>query len=324
MRSLLSFLLLCPTVMILSTVALRSASTRRAYHIKDSRGGRRLLEIFASPEEVQPTMLSRSEITSLFPTSIPYTAEDKRCIEERQLDRTVNGMFAVEALKCKHGYPRAFVRSSITYPAHLYEDDATDKTPGMSSSEYPDKMQVSSGMLRLSCPHLVKAIDDLEDNGGIGIVNRQLIASQKDDELAESLRDSFLAVNRAWADIRACTMSDNDIKVAESYLGVEGAKNMINSGIIGVTPNKVDDVKCLHAHLGDYLLRGENEIGELIVKMLNEKNVDINGCDNCWQQCSANISKDESEWWYMSRKNKEKLRTTRDRKREKRINGSGV
>ena len=34
--------------------------------------------------------------------------------------------------------------------------------------------RVSSGMLRLSCPHLVKAIDEMEAQNGIEEMNTQL------------------------------------------------------------------------------------------------------------------------------------------------------
>ena len=295
-----------------------SSFFRRGYR---SRSRRLPVSIFASEDEIRPThQLSEELLGELFPEATAYTEQDKLCIETRQLDRTVNGMWAVEKQRCKHGFPRAFVRSAITYPNKFYTDDAKMKTPGMLSSEAADKIQVSSGMLRLSCPHLVKAIDELEEEGGIEAINGHLIAASDEDDLAEPLRQSFLHVNKAWGTIRAKTMSSGDVQVAESYLGKEGATTMINSGIIGVTPNKVDDVKCLHAHLGDYLLRGENQIGELVIKTLEEqKDIDVSGCENCYQQCSSMISKEESQFWYMSRKNKEKLRATRDRKRENRL-----
>ena len=31
-------------------------------------------------------------------------------------------------------------------------------------------------------------------------------------------------------------------------MGEEGADNFMNCGIIGISQNKTDDVKCLHAH----------------------------------------------------------------------------
>ena len=270
-----------------------------------------------STEEMIPTNLPSDLLRRLFPKGIAYTEQDKVCIETRQLDRTINGMWAVEKQRCKYGFPRAFVRSAVTYPNKLYPDDSKVKTSGMLSSEAGDKMQINSGMLRLSCPYLVKAVDELEEEGGIEAFNARLNADSDYNEIAESLRQSFLNTNKAWANIRATTMSPCDIKAAETYLGKEGATTMVNSGIIGVTPTKVDDVKCLHAHLGDYLIRGDNKIGELVQKTLEEKNVHIDGCENCYQQCSSEIAKEESEFWYMSRKNKEKLRATRDRKRER-------
>lgn len=137
------------------------------------------------------------------------------------------------------------------------------------------KLSVSSGMIRLSCPHLVKAIDELESEGGITRLNSYLTNQAILDEVVEeegveveveereerktdninseeykmnaNLRESFLGVNKAWKQIRLATMSDDDRAVAIDYLGEEGATQMINSGIIGVTSDKIDDVKCLHA-----------------------------------------------------------------------------
>jgi Protein of unknown function (DUF501) len=61
-------------------------------------------------------------------------------------------------------------------------------------------------------------------------------------------------------------------------LGVDGAVNLMESGIIGCTPGKLQ-VKCLHAHVADQLLRGTNEIGALTMKRLEADGIDTKGCD---------------------------------------------
>lgn len=266
-------------------------------------------------------------LETLFPASIAVTPQDLKCIEHRQLGRTVNGMLAV-GKKCKHGYPQAFVRHPISYTSDWYgkEDkrEKEEKTPGVSGSEI-DRISVNSGMVRLSCPHLIKAIDELEAEGGLVEMNEKL-AEEKEAKTVEEkseqiLRTSFFRVNSAWSRIRQAVMSEVDEKIAIAYLGPEGARRMIGSGIIGVTTDKVDDAKCLHAHVGDLLIRGDNQIGERTLDMVRDRDIDPSGCHNCWQQCSSDLPKEESGYWYVSRKNKEKLRTARDGRRKNRQTG---
>lgn len=225
-------------------------------------------------------------------------------IEQRQLDRPTDGIVAVEAAKCKYGKPRAFVRSPVT------RRDIAEK---------PSKaIAISSGMLRLSCPHLVKAIDEMEATGGIEGVNDSL--QSQSSELGKQYRNSFLSANTAWKSIRAQLCTPEDSIVATEVLGAKGFGNMMESGIIGVTLDKTDDAKCLHAHTADYLLRdGDNLIGKYVIEVLASKGIDSTGCVDCWQQCDKGVDKDSASWWYMSVKNKEKLRQARDRRRNKKI-----
>lgn len=51
---------------------------------------------------------------------------------------------------------------------------------------------------------------------------------------------------------------------------------MLSSGIIGVT--KVDDVKCLHAHVADHLMRGDNKVGQWTLEQLGDQGIERSGC----------------------------------------------
>ena len=104
-------------------------------------------------------------------------------------------------------------------------------------------------MLRLSCPFLVKAIDEWEANGGIEEVNAALHES-------EDLQESFVQTNQAWQVIRRNSVSPEQKEYVSSIIGAKGLLNFMDSGIIGVSQNKTDDVKCIHAHVADYLIRG--------------------------------------------------------------------
>jgi len=81
-----------------------------------------------------------------------------------------------------------------------------------------------------------------------------------------------------------------------------------------LSPTKLDDVKCLHAQLGDYLLRGDNVIGEAIVSDLAQRGVGLDGIDECLQQCDVTKPEMEGGWRYMSVKNGSKLRVRNQRR----------
>ena len=101
-------------------------------------------------------------------------------------------------------------------------------------------------------------------------------------------------------------------------LGEESGRRLLESGIIGITLEKVDDIKCIHAHTADFLMRGENEIGKIAMGELAKRGIDSSGCEYCHQQCDTSVPKEDATWWYMSTKNKIKLRTLRDRRRARR------
>jgi hypothetical protein len=103
-------------------------------------------------------------------------------------------------------------------------------------------MKMSSGMIRLSCPHLVKEIDQFEADGGIDIFNKALAAGTSDSSLAANFRETNL-VHRT---LRAAAVTPVEKELMTTKLGEENAKQLMSSGIIGITFDKVDDVKCLY------------------------------------------------------------------------------
>jgi hypothetical protein len=102
---------------------------------------------------------------------------------------------------------------------------------------------------------------------------------------------------------------------------------------------RTDDVKCLHAHTADELLRGRNRIGKAVLDKLQSRGVDPSGCQgdfiilltlvllllpplpsplDCWQQCDLSVSPEEAKWWYTSEKSRSKLiKRKLNRKRQK-------
>ena len=231
------------------------------------------------------TEFAQSIITTFFPKGALPTVTDRQVIEERQIGRSVPGLFAVANVRCRFGFSQAYV----SYPVNSNNG-------------------ISSGMIRLSCPHLVKEIDRIEGEGAIIALDATLALSPSSSSSA-SLRSNFEETNAAWKTIRNAAVTEKDRDVIVQMLGLEGSNNLMNSGIIGCT-NTLQS-KCLHAHTADYLLRGVNKLGESTLQMLTDQGIDSNGCNDCWQQCDLNHKPMESSWWYVPKKNKQRLRTAR-------------
>lgn len=212
---------------------------------------------------------------------------DRRVIEERQLGRVVPGLFSVSEARCKHGYPQAYV----TYPVN-------------------NAGGISSGMIRLSCPHLVKEIDLIESKGAIEQMDLNLANSA---DGGPQLQANFAATNKAWRLIRNSAVTQEDREFMGKALGTEGAANLMESGIIGCM--NTEQTKCLHAHTADQLLRGTNTIGAYALSTLESQGVDPAGCADCWQQCDVAHVPSESSWWYVPTKNKHRLSTAKATRR---------
>lgn len=202
--------------------------------------------ISSADGSMKPIETSKKVVKDHFPLSALPTLKDQQVIEQRQTGRPGHGIFGVENARCKYGFPQAY-------------------------AQYPVTRTISSGMIRLSCPHLVQAVDELEAEGGLDYFDAKLLEEPSDGVL----RTSFNDTNQAWIAIRKDTVSDSDRKYVDSYLGVEGAESFMESGIIGCTIGKIQ-VKCLHAHIADNLMRGSNQIGAQALERLKEKGIDDN------------------------------------------------
>ena len=235
-------------------------------------------------EQVAP-----EKLLPLLPESEIINDEDLQIIAERQLDHSVSGVYAVESNRCKHGIVRAMI-------------------------QYPCSGRVGSGMIRLTCPHLVKEIDEWEADGAIERINNIMIND-------EELQNNFQNIHEKHAKIRQMAVTEKEKDIIIKKIGKQGSEHFLNCGIIGISHNRLDDIKCVHAQVADYLLRGrkENMIGTMCVDMLQEeRGVDVNGCTNCKQQCDLNVPKEEANWWYMPAKNKQGLRQSKERRKEHR------
>ena len=159
----------------------------------------------------------------------------------------VHEVIEADAAIARHGYVRVIVR-------------------------HPYLKYLHTGMPRLTCSHLVKEIDKLEASQGVRRYNSILAAT-------EDLQENFRETMKEWNDILKSVLTDEDIERCRSQIGRENTDSRLNMGLIGISMNKYDDVKCLHANVADYLLRGKNKIGKLVLDELEQSSVNTSGCD---------------------------------------------
>jgi hypothetical protein len=195
------------------------------------------------------------------PKERPYpfeeaTEEDRRVIEERQLRHRAPYLLGI-ARRCRYGYPQVFVCT----PLRLVQG----------------RLAAESTLCWLSCPLLSRAIDRLEKEGWLDRL-AHLVRSD------ESLRQEVEEVHRQAAEIRWGLVPTNWRAKLESDHGLARERWILRgTGVAGVT--RPDHVKCLHAHLADYLWRGTNPLGRLACDELARRGIRVGGDELCWQQC---------------------------------------
>lgn len=297
--------------------------------------------------------------------------DDVRVLQERQLGHSVTNCAAVGKVRCKHGHPQAFMWDPML-PRVTY-------IRGRKPSKHFD-----TGLFRLSCPYLVKALDEWEAEGAVEQLNNevrhdltlQVAAGTADASapeatlsgnglakgsvlgvggalprtaalgslpLASRLREAALEAQRAEGripDVVTTTMLEDAHRghaaarrlvvgdrisawKARGGLVAPGSPpldDLLATGISGQSLHKID-VKCLHAQLADYLCRDRhNEIGARIVRVLEHRGVQVEGCDACANQCSLATPIEEASengWWYTPSKNKWKLRKKLENRRRR-------
>lgn len=111
----------------------------------------------------------------------------------------------------------------------------------------------------LSCPYLVKKVSQLEDRGLIGELTERL---KKDDEFKKRINHC----HRRYAEQRRSLLTAEDLRSVKKRSS-DILEVLSTSGIGGIREKK--GIKCLHAHLADYLINGENPVGEIIRAQLS-------------------------------------------------------
>ncbi len=156
----------------------------------------------------------------------------ERQIIDWQLGRSPNNLLDVQS-HCPWGYP------AILLVKPYY------------------KGQVSPNIYWLSCPYLVKKVDMLEDSGMIGEFTLKL----EDGKYKKSMENT----HQSYAKQRALMLSKQEIKEAAT-ISPDIVEMLKNSGVGGI--REKSGIKCLHLHLADFLVRGENPVGKEVWQKL--------------------------------------------------------
>ena len=230
----------------------------------------------------------------MFPGAVPITESDKEtCAKQTGQVAPSNALVGKPSqCRCKHGYPQAFSLDPVP-PTQQFKRSAINR--------------VNSGLLKLTCPLVVNAVDVLEDEGFIDKMN-SILAATEEGELVQCMEDAHAIHSSTRKKLifggnTEGTFDDNEnFQMLKSKLGDKGAEYFLESGVAGANPlSKKKDVKCLHAWLADYLFRiadGEacedgmtrnHPIGEAILLSLEERGVDFTGTDSCYHVCSGGV-----------------------------------
>jgi hypothetical protein len=241
----------------------------------------------------------QSKRKTAFPNSIPAQQSDvESCL--RQTGQVAPAKAAIgvpSSCACRHGFPQAFAMD----PIHSGRDNSAGR--------------VNSGLLKLTCPHLVRAVDSLEDEGMISIFNERL----KENNSFQEATDDAHAVHAAS---RKELLNDNEVEAVRLKLGERGTTAFLEAGVASASPGSTD-VKCLHAWLADSLFRGETEspMGKAVAKELVDRGVDLTGTLTCNVACDPKCGTTPEP---PIPRNKQRLKKGKERARLKRRKTEGL
>ena len=232
-------------------------------------------------------------------TLTPVNEQDRRSISERQLRHSVR--IGGVGRRCRHGFPQAFAFDMV--------------------DTYRSTGAVNSGLCRLSCPLLVRAIDEWEADAGVRAFNMQLAARA-------DWRADFRATNTAVADMRRELLQRDGAAWDDAMADPKAPqwRRTLASGLAGITPGKDRDVKCIHALLADYFCRtgpaadearqgprkASLALGAMVLERLRAQGVAVDGSSSCHEQCDPTSTAEV----YVPAKNKQKLWMKRQRRNE--------
>lgn len=172
---------------------------------------------------------------------------DQTMIAE-QLKRPARNLFGI-ASRCVSGFPEVIV----THPVIFREEF----------------LEIFPTLYWLSCPRLVKEVSRLEGGGAIEEIQGQILADPE-------LKTELVEAHHRYAQKRLALVKKPILDLIKSQHPAQ-YDVLLHSGVGG---SMHPGIKCLHAHLADYLVDRENPVGQLIIKKLADK------IDEKCHQCS--------------------------------------
>lgn len=236
--------------------------------------------------------------SSIFPNSRDISVEDLQVL----IRQTGQNNAAAAAIGipcdggCRHGFAQVFALDPV-----------------------PNEKRINSGLIKLTCPLLVRAVDELEDEGFIAELNGKLVEGLSEDHEESLLQNCMREAHQLHASVRRDLIhSTEDRNMVLSKLGERGARAFWAAGVAAASPGAVSDVKCLHAWLGDYLFRGSeaSPIGAIVAQILNDRGIDLTGTADCRPYCDPEISASAAS--PPTPRNKQRLRTNKELARRRR------
>ncbi|CAE8696003.1 unnamed protein product [Polarella glacialis] len=193
--------------------------------------------------------------------------------------------------RCRHGWPQAIVYDP------LYR-------------ERPGKHFRLGDTTRLTCPLLVGAIDKMEKKGAMEAYNERLL---RDPEW----HGNFAEINEAHRLLRLSLVADRpeEMRSVRELYGETTFGVAMGAGLASMRPDAKADVKCLHAQVGDELIRGGNNlIAQQTPRDIEEQGISVDGTDDCCDNCNLQVPLEDARWRLGKCKNTAGKRLSRQRK----------
>ncbi|MDI9412448.1 MAG: DUF501 domain-containing protein [Bacillota bacterium] len=165
---------------------------------------------------------------------------------KEQLGREPRGVLGVSSF-CKHGHVQVIVNRPL--------------------SASGTELEIFPTLYWLTCPYLRKEIALLEGEGLIAEFEELI---KEDSQFAEALKKN----HEDYAKRRLSLIpSEVQGRLKEEY--PERYQVLAESGVGGI--RSPEGVKCLHTHVADYLVHGENVIGAKVIEKLNQSLACVEG-----------------------------------------------
>jgi len=175
--------------------------------------------------------------------------------------------------------------------------------------------RLNSGLVKLTCPLLVHAVDALEDEGGIDEFNERLRTDA-------AWQNSALLAHKLHEEVRNTLLSDEDVDAIRDKLGNKGTDAFMSAGVAGSSAGSIVDAKCLHAWLADCTFREHDDdpghaplLGRAVAESLKMRGVDATGTEECFVLCDPCSNEAPSP---PRPRNKQRLKTGKETARRRR------